>query len=139
MRGIGDPISICSGLTGLYASCTDRDQPPVHALGDRVVLGSDLMGHKRTTSDHTAALRGVCQCSKTLEAQHHRGLLEGHPGESLPPDQAKRALGLHRPHVNVESFSSLQERLAPSAVLHRVSTLHPNNTRQHNRQHKAAL
>ena len=32
----------------------------------------------------------------------------------------------------------LQERLALSAVPHRVSTLHPHNERQHNRQHKAA-
>ena len=37
------------------------------------------------------------------------------------------------------AVDKLQERLASSAVSHRVSTLYPYNTRLHNRQHKAAL
>ena len=45
---------------------------------------------------------------------------------------------LFYPRVGEKSRQLLQERLASSAVSHRVTTLHPYNTRQHNKRHKAA-
>ena len=52
---------------------------------------------------------------------------------TLNPDLGEASCVSQQPVVE-----GLQARLAPCAVSHRVLMLHPHNTRQHNRQHKAA-